>query len=359
MEYIRSVFDKKRIILLISALGTLLLGLILVAIGIGVTGKLSDQQFAKRWCKDDSYAQASAFFSEVSGFSPEKVRELNAKIEKKLTDESISNPNENGRLWINAYSANGKVTVDSAISTASVKAIGVGGDFFLFHPVNFIEGTFFDPNEVNKDLCVLDENTAWVLFGSNNIVGKEVEIGGVRHIVTGVVRQEEGRLNRLAGNNEPTIYLSYESLSKNGLITYINSYEALMPNPLTGYAKEAIKELAPVEENYIEVLENSHRFKWTKLLLNVKNFGTRGMNEKGIVYPYWENIARGYEDYLTPVAVFGCLFFGYTMVIVFLTLIRMWRKRTIHRSDIKDFVERKIEELREKKNKGGEMDEYI
>ncbi len=359
MDYLKSVFTKNRIILLITAGGALLLGLILTLIGVGVTSKLKDQQFAKRWSGDNSYAQVSAFFSEMSGFDEDKVKELTHKIESKLGEDSITAPSENARLCVTAYSANGKITISSSSKSVDVKAIGVGGDFFLFHPLELVTGSFFDGEDVMQDYVILDEDTAWNLFGSNNIVGQFVEIGGVRHVVLGVIKRDDGRLNDLAGNKEPTVYMSFDSLKNNGTAGYINTFEALMPNVLTGYAKGVVSDnLSSIDETRYSVIENSGRFYFTKLLKNVSNFGTRGMNGKGLVYPYWENIARGYEDYLTPVACIATVCYAYAFVIVFITLIRMWRLRQIHFKDVKDFVERQIEVYRERKANQKEGEYY-
>lgn len=349
MEYLRSVFDKTRIKLLIIAGGSLLLGLILVIIGVKSSSKLTDQNMAARFSKGNDFAEVSVFLSELSGFDESKVKELTYKIQNRLTQDSITPENEDARNFIYSYSANGEVEAVSSIGSTKVKTIGIAGDYFLFHPRKLVSGSFFPSDYVMKDLVVIDVETAWALFGSNDVIGQTIKIGGTEHIVTGVVEHEKGRLNELAGNNEPTIYLSYESLAKNGQISYINTFEALLPNPLTTYARDLLEELVPVEKNRFEVVQNTGRFHFTKLLKNVKNFGTRGMNAKGIVYPYWENIARGMEDYLTPVACFGVIFFGYPIVLVICLLIRMWRKRTFHWEEIKDFVTKKIEEYREKK----------
>ena len=358
MDYLREVFDKKRIKLLISAGITLAVGLILVLIGVKVSNSLVDQNFAKRWVKDDSYAQVTAFFSELADFSENSAKELEYKISNKLTEESFTPENEDSRLWVSCYSAIGKVEVFSKSRSANVKAIGVGGDFFMFHPKDLINGSLFSGDTMMKDLVVINEDTAFELFGSNDVVGQAVEIGGVRHIISGVIEREEGRLNDLAGNNEPTMYMSYEALSKNGKVSYINSFEALLPNPLTGYAKDILKKQIKVDENRFDVIENSHRFKWTKLLVNIKNFGTRSMNPKGLVYTYWENIARGIEDYLTPVTVLACLLFLYPCVIVLYVIKRAWNKRRIHREDVKDFAQRRLEEYREKRKLAKRGDEY-
>ena len=351
MDYLRSVFDLKRIKLLISGGISLLLGFLIVFISCKVARGLDDQYLAKRWSDDNDYAQATVLLSELADFREEGVRELEYKIENRLKQDSLSSENENARLWVHAYSAEGKVTVSSELASVDVKAYGVGGDFFLFHPLEIVSGSYFSGEDANGDLVVIDTDTAWKLFGSNDVVGQVVEIGGVRHIVTGVVKKEEGRLNDLAGNGEPVLFLSYESLSQNGKITFINSFETLMPNPLTGYSVSVLEELVPADESRFMVVENTNRFKWTKLLMNVKNFGTRGMNGKSIVYPYWENLARGYEDYLTPVSVMGCLLFVYPCGLLAYIFGRMWKKRTIHGKDIRNFIEDRIEKHREKKKK--------
>lgn len=350
MDYIRSVFSKKVIKLLIAAGISALIGCLLILTGIKATAKLEDQQFTKVWSDGNSYAQNSVFFSEMADFNENGVKELVYKVGNKLSQDSITSEGS-GRLWVYAYSANGKVTAVSNNSSTEVKAIGVGGDFFLFHPLNFVEGSFFSDEGVMKDLVVIDENTAWVLFGSNNVVGQVIEIGGVRHIISGVVRQESGKLNDLAGNGNPTIYMSYEALKTNGQISYISCFETLMPNPISNYATKVLEECVPADKDRYEIVENSGRFYWTKLIKNLKNFGTKGMTGKGIIYPYWENIARAYEDYFTPVAIIGLICFVYPIILILVLVIRMWKLRTIHRDNVKDFAERRIEAYREKRKK--------
>lgn len=358
MDYLRGVFDLRRIRLLISGGVSLLLGLLIVLISNKVAHKLDDQYLASRWSKDNDYVQASVFLSELADFENDSIKEFEYKVSNRLKQDSLMTDNENARLWIYAYSAGGKVSVSTESNTVDVKAYGVGGDFFLFHPLTFAEGSFFG-EDANKDLVVIDTDTAWKLFGSNNVVGQVVEIGGVRHIVTGVVKKDEGRLNDIAGNAEPIIFLSYESLAANGNITYINTVEALMPNPITNYACSVLEELVPADKERFSVVQNTGRFNWVSLLKNVKNFGTRGMNGKSIVYPYWENLARGYEDYLTPICVLGCLLFLYPCGLLLYIFARMWKKRTIHGSDLKTFIEDWIEDYRERKEKRKEREVEI
>jgi len=358
MDYLRKVFGKIQIKLGIIGGASLLVAIILTIISVCLSNGMKSEQMAKRWSDDNSFSQVSCYFSELSGFNEDNIKELTYKLENKLTQDSISNMNQNARLWLNAYSATGEISIRSKNGKATLKAIGVGGDFFLFHPLKLINGSCFDTSSVMDDLIVIDHETAWTLFGSTDVVGQEVMINGVRHIISGVIERDKGKLNNKAGNNESTVYMSLSSLQKNGTSTYINMYEVLMPNPLTGYVKGALKDNLSISESRYELVENTGRFHFTKLLANVKNFGTRGMNSKAIVYPYWENMARGLEDYLTPVTVIATILYVIPSVLLFLLLIRMWKKRTIHKEDIKDMLERYIEKRREHKKKINEGEYY-
>ncbi len=358
MEYLRTVFDRTHIKLLISAGISLLLGLVLLLIGTKVSSALKDQQFARRWSDKSDCAQVTVFFSELAGFDADGVKELKYKIDNKLLQDSITTESEDARLWVYAYSANGEVMVSSNNSESKVRAIGVGGDYFLFHPLELLSGSFFESDYYMKDVVLIDEETAWRLFGSNDVEGQLIEIGGTLHVVGGVVKKESGRMQELAGNDEPILYMSYESLAENGMVSYINSYEALLPNPISSYGMNLLTEVIPCDSKRYEIVENTGRFNFVNLIKHVKNFGTRGMNAKGVIYPYWENVARGTEDFLVPAAVLGCLFLAYPIIIIICILIRMWQKRTIRLNDVRDFIE-DIDEKRRMKKARKKGDIYV
>ena len=120
-----------------------------------------------------------------------------------------------------------------------------------------------------------------------------------------------------------------------------------------------VKDVLKIDEKRYEMLENTSRFKWTNLLKRVPKYGTWAMNSKGVIYPYGENMARGMEDYLTPVALLVTILFAYPSVLLLVVLIRMWKKRTIHRGDVKNFFEDRVEDYRGKRRKReGELEIY-
>lgn len=349
MQYLRSVFGKKQIILAIAGAASLLLAGILTLVGVHASKGLDAENLASRWSKNGDFSQVSCFFSQLADVSEETVAELNYKIGVKLTGDSLKAEKEGARTWLHAFSANGQAQVDFKNFGGSFKAVGVGGDYFLFHPLKLVYGNYFSDDTPADDLVIIDKEVAGQLFGGTDVVGQIVEIGGRQHIVCGVYEREKGRINDLAGNDKPTVYLPYSSLKENGTITYLNMYEALMPNPISGYAKSAIKDNLKVDEAQYEMVENTGRFKWYKLVMNAKNFGIRGMNAKAIVYPYWENVARGMEDYLTPVAILALILYLFPSVLLFLLILRMWKLRPIHMKNIMEFVDDRID-VRRRKN---------
>lgn len=49
----------------------------------------------------------------------------------------------------------------------------------MFHPLKLITGSYFSGNDLMQDYCIIDQDAAWQLFGSNDVVGMTVYIGNV------------------------------------------------------------------------------------------------------------------------------------------------------------------------------------
>ena len=251
---------------------------------------------AKRWSKDGSAAQISVYISEKAKFSPADVLKFRDKMEEKLMENDALSAAGNKRVWADCYAAQGNVIVNSGETEIKFKAYGVSEDFFLFHPFKLISGSYFSTDNPAEDLVLLDEDCAWQLFGSTDIAGMEVLIDGTPHVVSGVIKREDGMFQKAAGNNKPTIYLSYESFVRHGNVSAITSYEVVMPNLTKDYAKKIVKDNIEVTSGRREIVETSERYSFTSLVGVLRDFGKRSMQKKMIVYPFWENAARGTED---------------------------------------------------------------
>lgn len=348
-EYIKKFFpNRKRNIVLIIIACLLFLDLVLGLVSRLLISGLPDQLGAERWEYDGEVAQVSLFFTEDREITPSVIRKIEYSMEQEMQkagillendEEEVKKPqkeivdtvdigHENtpkieeksgiSLLYNSCYSAQGISTIVFENKKAeNVETIGVEGDFFFFHPMELVSGSYFMPEDVMKDKIVIDEQLAWELFGSNDIIGQCVTIGGINHFVAGVVRRQEGKLSEAAGLSKSIVYMSYDSLSRYGEILSgktssidisedgskaniggINCYEVVMPSPVDGIAAQIIKASSGYDDQYITVVDNSDRFSFFKLWEISRSFGRRSMWDKPIFYPYWENLARGYEDIL-------------------------------------------------------------
>ena len=288
------VIAKEAKIPLILVAILLVVDLILGMISRAMIGTLPDQNAVSR-CSYEHCAQVSAFFGQDRYIDEDFIKKMEYDFKNKITESGISEKN-----------------------LEDVDAIGVAGDFFLFHPLKFVSGGPFINDPVMSDYIVIDTDIAWKLFGSNDVIDEIVYIGDVPHYIAGVVERPEGRISDAAGLKEPVMYMTYDSLSKYGNIYSgrttekeisedgkkakfggINCYEIVCTNPVEGIVRSNIAESCGLDGRFVHICENSERFKALPLLEVVASFGTRSMWQKAIYYPYWENIARGYEDILS------------------------------------------------------------
>lgn len=354
----------KKLVLGISGGISFLLFLILAVVANRLGQSQDSQTMAQRWSSEGGVSQVSCFFSVNSGISEDRIQEFEHSIDSALADAAVLQESENpsARLWADAYSADGKVTISSDRSSLEADAVGIGGDFFLFHPLKLLSGSYFSGNDLMQDYCIIDQDAAWQLFGSNDVAGMTVYIGGIPHIVTGVVQREEGRLVEAAGLDSTLIYVSYQTLSKLGRNNGINHYEIVMPDPVSSFAYNYVKENLGSSEKEAEVIENTSRYSFLSRLKLLLEFGTRSMNGKAIIYPYWENVARGYEDILAVVTLFEMLFLLYAAVLALVFFIIWWRHKgwTVKGKclALKDKAERRGERMRARRlAKKGNPDE--
>lgn len=342
---------RKRI-LGITGAGSFLLALGLHLAAGRLAASLPDQQMAARWSEDGGVAQISCFFSSDSGTTEDTLLQFEHSLDSYLKEASIVQESENpsARLWADAYSAEGRIVLSSGGTNLEADAMGIGGDFFLFHPQKLLTGSYFSGHDLNHDYCIIDEDAAWQLFGSNDVAGMTVSIGGVPHIVSGVIRRPEGRMVKAAGLESTRVYVSLDTLTLygTGMGSGINHYEIVMPNPVSGFALKYVQEQLGADEGETEVLENTTRYGLLNRLKVIRAFGTRSMNGKAIIYPYWENVARGYEDIIALITVFMMIFLLYAAGLALVFFILWWRHKSWTFQSIWNKIRDRLEDFRDK-----------
>lgn len=290
-------------------------------------GQLSSQTIAKRWSKEGDFSQVSCFFQENNGLSEEMLVPIRYQLKEELKKAAVGIEEERGRNLVDAYSSFTEGSIASKRGSAVTRIVAVGGDFFLFHPMELLSGNYFDGTDVNEDGVILDEEIAWKLFGSSDVTGMEVSIYDAVCPVRGVVRRKDGAFAEASGQSEPTIYISYSLWKKQmeGNAT-IGTYELLINTPVTGFGMDKLKEALGMSEDSYEMVENSSRFSVSNRMKLVKDFGKRSMKTNSITYPYWENRARAYEDVATLLLLLEMVLLVYPIIKCVQILVIVFRR---------------------------------
>ena len=406
MDFKKFFSNKKRNIVFIIMAVLLLLDLVLGLICRFIISNLDDQLTAERWGNEDRAAMVSLFFTEDQTVTVDTIKKLEYTMENKMKEAGIVSEDDDDsenksskkivdtkplggkdgsaaeedlveeeppKAYNSGYSAQGICTLEFENRKAeNINTIGAGGDFFLFHPMVLVSGGYFDGDDIMKDKIVVDEFLAWELFGSSDIIGQCVTISGVNHYIAGVVKSPTGRFNEAAGLSKSVVILSYDSLAKYGTILSgrtseaeisedgakmqtggISCYEVVMPDPVDGIAARVVKESAGLDDKYIRVVDNTNRFNGFALLEVVKEFGIRSMWTQPIFYPYWENVARAWEDVLGVLFLIRVICKVIFWLIVAVLVVIAYRNKTwTVRGIVMDLADRKYEfEARRRINK--------
>lgn len=272
-----------------------------------ISGTLDSVTAAARFqgSGETRFAQVACFLPLDQGKAETDVLTFRQSLESKFVEQSLEAP-ENGRLYLDAYSASAKVTVAADNGSSTVTAVGVGGEFFYFHPLTLRNGAYITGDDLMDDLVVLDEEMAWRLFGGIDLTGMTLTINGEPFVVSGVIAREDDFATKKAYDGEGGIFMSFSALSRLVEGTTISCYEIVMPDPISGYAKGIVEETFPVGNG--DVVENSSRYSLSHLLEVIGSFGERSMRTNGVIYPYWENALRLTEDYAALLLILAVLF---------------------------------------------------
>ena len=304
-ELIRG-FGFKRCLLICLNL-VLILACAASAVGLHVVSSALETTTAAQRFRGGSelrFAQLACYLPTGQGKTEEDILTFRQGLDAKFIEQSLEAP-ENGSLYTDTYGGSASVTISSDYGSAEVTAMGVGGDFFYFHPLQLRSGSYIAERDLMDDLVVLDEVMAWRLFGGIDLTGLTVYINEEPFVVSGVVAMEDDFATSRARTQEGGVFLSYSALNrlKEGLA--IDYYEIVLPDPVSGFAKKLMTEKFPIGSGAI--VQNTGRFSVSSLISVMGAFGKRAMTTNGVIYPYWENAARMAESYAALYLLLGTL----------------------------------------------------
>ena len=339
------LFSIKTIIIIAINAFCIIAFFVCLILSSSIRAPLRSQQAARAWAgqSGERFAQLSAFFPESYGFNEENIFGVRKALDQSLLAASLEE--RPGRiLYTDAWSAETNVTVPTERGPVEVKAIAVGGDFFVFHPLYLRDGSYLSPNDLMKDRVVLDEELAWRLFGASRVAGFEVMINDRTFKVAGVISREKDFASSKAYTDEFGLFMSFDALSafaeEEDKEAEIRTYEIVMPDPISSFALNSLAEA--ISDERVHIVENSTRFSLGNSFSHVGAFGRHSIRSSGIVLPYWENAARIVEDWLALLLVLSLVFLVFPIICAIIYTVKLIRFGLKHgKRTVKDLVDEK------------------
>lgn len=288
---------KKIGLIAVNSLLLILIALCLYQCSV-YSGTLNSQKAADIWKgeSEERFAQVTAFFPVGQEAAETDIMGFRYGIDEKLADGGVE-AGDGQMLWADGWSSFGEASVTGEKAEAQVSAVGVGGNFFLFHPYKLMSGSYLAEDDLMGDRVVLDHELAWTLFGASDVAGMTVTIGAKPYYVAGVVQREQDKFTEKAYTDDRAMmFMSWGALQELSGEEEIKagSYELVIADPISGFAKNMMETSF---ENAL-VVENSARYDFTSIWSIFSNFGARSIIDKGVSLPYWENAARISEVYI-------------------------------------------------------------
>ncbi len=264
------------------------------------------QMQAERWAGESGqrFMQFTCFFTRDQLKDLESVYTLRQKFSDKFAEANLE-PSPGGSLYCDAWSTTGSIKITSEHGSATTSVVAVGGSFFDFHPLTLRSGVYLRQNDLMKDRVVLDEVLAWMLFGSPNVAGMQVEIGGKPYVISGVVQRESDRATKKFAEDGPMLYIPYETWLGLDSGAGIDCYEVVLAEPVDGFTQTVLETYYSVGDGVLQ--QNTGRFTLSASIQQMKKFGTRGIRTSAAILPYWEHAARYVEDWCALLAFFALL----------------------------------------------------
>ena len=313
---------------------------------------LVSQQAAQRWQGegDMEFRQISCFLPSDQKIELKDIRTFRNAAIKKMQDAALD-VQGNPHLMLDAWSTDAKLYTSGEHGRGQASVIAVGGDYFDFHPLQLLSGDYIRQSDLMKDRIVLGEEVAWLLFGGTDLAGMTMELNGKPYLIAGVVEQEQDRFSKGANSDGLDLYMSYDTLLTIDENAKINCYEVLMPNPVKGFAFNAVKDKFPIGRG--EILCNTERYGYGKMMDLVLHFGSRGSQVSGAVLPYWENAARGTENWGALCCLLGTVLLIFPTVVLVVTALQSGRqvKTKLEDDILPDLSEKTQEAIRKRQRR--------
>lgn len=310
-----------------SGICAIILAVSLAVIGIlelcvlGLKNRLEYLEAGDRWSAgEEKYAVITLYTEDA--FSGDQAEQWAYSMNSALINASIDTSEEK-RAWAYTYIADDTLSITGTKGTTSADTIAAGGDFFVFHPMEFTYGSYFLNDDSNPRGIVIDRNLAWKLFGAENIVGMTAEINGIEFTVTGVCEPEStSGIYGYTYGTTPRLFMSYNGYSQaTGNTSNLTMFEAALPNSVKGFAKNLFDGVIKLNEDKSDIKEATDRFSLKNRYNNMKLLKYSWIRENRIKYPYWENESKVYDYDAAIMMIFEVFFTAAAVVTLLLSIV--------------------------------------
>jgi hypothetical protein len=303
---------------------------------------LTPQAAAERWeTAEKPYAMASVFLEDSQAVPQTYISEMYLLVENALTDGGVPSDTD---PWYYGASYQTEATLENDGATSKVELTAVSGDFFRIHPMELLNGWYFTEDDVMHDRIVLDRQSAWDLFYSDNVAGQFVTLDGYTYQVAAVVDTETGTYNALAAGDTRRAWVLADSPALADSGAGYTCLEMVLPEPVAGFAVSTLKTaLGDMISDSTTITDNSGRFSLENRWKILKNLETRGISLTAVDYPYWESAAQLVENHLALRLVPEVLLLAVPLISLIILLLVLNHRRTWGLHSIKDAVENAID----------------
>lgn len=256
-----------------------------------LTADLDALNAGERWsASGEEYATLVLHTDNSTALSEYQVENYVSAVGKALEEAAVTS-SDRGSVWTYSFYGESTLQLKGPKSSSAANVMYVGGNFFTFHPLEFLYGSPFAYDPALPDGVVLDDELAWRLFGTLNVVGMEITWNERVLTVTGIVAGErDSAAYEKAYGDTPRMYMSYYGYKAG---TYADggftTFEVTLPNPVDGFADGIFRGAVQINEDAMVLKENSSRYTFLNRCRIIPTLPYMGMRTDRIVYPYFEN----------------------------------------------------------------------
>ncbi len=319
--------------LLASAVSAGIMILFLALFGItewvcrSMTADLDTLNAGERWSAGvEEYATLVLHTDNSAALSEFQVANNISAVDKALEEAAVSSSGK-GSVWVYSYYGEDILQLKGPKSKATANVMFVGGNFFTFHPLEFLYGSPFTHDPTLPDGVVLDEDLAWRLFGTLNVVGMEFTWNERVLTVTGITARERDTAAYEKSYGElPRMYMSsYGYHAGNYSEGGYTTFEAALPNPVDGFADNIFRTAVMFNEDTAVIRENSVRYTLANRCRIIPTLPYMGMRTDRIVYPCFENELQTVDFHAALWTLAGLICLGISALSLLIAVICLFR----------------------------------